>query len=130
MAAQAPGSILNYTLGGIQFYFDEGADTSGGAVADYATSGAYLGNVTVGSFTVDITELDHFSSKSGNRLKDRTVAQETDISMTLTLDEPCLENMATFMLGKADYTDAAGAAVTAIGTDPGGNANCVRPIHR
>lgn len=66
----------------------------------------YLGNVVTGEFGSDITFLDHFTAKTGSRVKDRSVVQEISITYNLTLDEPCVENMNFFMLGGAVTTSA------------------------
>lgn len=67
----------------------------------------YLGNVVTGSFSSDITFLDHFTAKTGTRMKDRSVVQEINITISLELDEPNIEGMNLFMLG-GSVTEEAG----------------------
>lgn len=90
MAFNVPGNPANYTIGGVRFKFTE----SGGSELDF-------GNIVTGSFSSDITFLDHFSAKSGTRLKDRSLVQEISIVINLTSDEPTEEMLNLFMLGGA-----------------------------
>lgn len=60
-----------------------------------------FGNIVTGSFTSDITFLDHFSAKTGTRTKDRSLVQEIAVTVNLTVDEPTPELMNLFMLGGA-----------------------------
>lgn len=83
-----PGNTENYTIGGLRFYFTP----SGG-------SELYFGNVVTGSFSSDITFLDHFTAKTGTRVKDRSIVQEIAVTVNLTVDEPTQELMNYFMLG-------------------------------
>lgn len=66
----------------------------------------YLGNVVTGSFTSDITFLDHYTAKSGTRVKDRSIVQEISVSQNLTMDEPNVDAMNLFMLGGTISTQA------------------------
>ena len=68
----------------------------------------YLGNVVTGAFSSDITFLDHFTAKTGTRMKDRSVVQEINITVSLELDEPNIEGMNLFMLG-GSVTEEAGS---------------------
>jgi hypothetical protein len=61
----------------------------------------YLGNVVTGEISSDITFLDHFTTKTGSRTKDRSVIQEISVAYNFTLDEPDINNMNFFMLGGA-----------------------------
>lgn len=88
MAAVLPGNAENYTIGGLRFYWTP----DGG-------SELYFGNVVTGGFNSDITFLDHYTAKSGSRVKDRTVVQEIAVQINLTCDEPTVELMNYFMLG-------------------------------
>jgi len=84
-----PGNADNYTIGGIRFYFTE----------DGGPGELYFGNIVTGSFNSDITFLDHFTAKTGTRVKDRSVVQEIAVVVSLTVDEPTVELMNFFMLG-------------------------------
>jgi hypothetical protein len=91
MPTSAP-STSNYTLGkGVL------------SIAEYGTSVfTDLGNCP--SFELEPTEelLDHFSSRSGTRSKDKTVTLEKAYTLTFNLDELSVENMSLFM--KATHT--------------------------
>lgn len=82
--------------------------TADGDIARTRKPYLYLGNVVTGSFTSDITFLDHFTAKSGSRVKDRSVVQEISISVNITMDEPDVQNMNFFMLG-GDITTVGGS---------------------
>lgn len=88
MAAVVPGNSENYTIGGLRFYWTPDGGTE-----------LYFGNVVTGGFTSDITFLDHYTAKSGSRVKDRSVVQEIEVTISLTCDEPTVELMNYFMLG-------------------------------
>ena len=61
-------------------------------------------------FEVNVTEekLDHFSSRSGVRLKDKTVTLEIGYTADFDLDEVSLKNLAMFLRGSI-----AGAVISA-----------------
>lgn len=65
-----------------------------------------FGNIVTGSFSSDITFLDHFSSKTGTRLKDRSIVQEIAVSINLTVDEPTASLLNYFVLGSLSGTGA------------------------
>lgn len=88
MPFYVPGNEENYTIGGVRFLFTE----TGGTELDF-------GNIVSGSFSSDISFLDHFTAKSGTRLKDRSLVQEISISINLTSDEPSEELLNLFTLG-------------------------------
>lgn len=75
----------------------------------------HLGNGPSIELEIGTEDLDHFSSLTGVRNKDLTVALETTADVTLTLDELSDENKALFMLGStAVYTNPHNAtAITA-----------------
>lgn len=78
-------------------------DATGIQVGDdiYIPYGAYqqFGNIVSGSFSSDVTYLDHYSAKTGTRVKDRTVPNEINVTVNLTVDEPTPELMNLFTLG-------------------------------
>ena len=88
MPSAAPNTS-NYTLGkGVL------------SVADYGSAVfTDLGNCP--SFEIEPTEetLDHFSSRSGIRSKDKIVTLEKAYTLTFNLDELSIENMTLFMRG-------------------------------
>lgn len=52
-------------------------------------------------FECEVTEetLDHYSSRSGTRVKDKTVTLETGYSLNFDLDEFAVSNLAMFLMG-------------------------------
>ena len=87
---------------------DLSGTTGDGDVTLTRGSELYLGNVVTGSYTSDLSFLDHFTAKAGTRSKDRSIVQEISVSINLTLDEPNVDNMNLFMLG-GTVTDVAGS---------------------
>ena len=102
----ALGQPANYTIGGLRFFFDELVNTQ---YQGYL----YLGNVVTGALTPTVDNLDHFTAKSGKRLKDRRVVREVGMGFNLTLDEPNAAAMNLFMFG-AGVSDVAAAPATAV----------------
>lgn len=58
-----------------------------------------LGNATVFEFAPNITKLDHFSSRTGVKTKDRSVVTEKSATINLTLEEWTIENLQLALLG-------------------------------
>lgn len=58
-----------------------------------------LGNVTIFEFQPNITKLDHFSSRTGVKTKDRTVVTEKSATINLTLEEWTIENLQLALMG-------------------------------
>lgn len=58
-----------------------------------------LGNATVFEFAPNITKLDHFSSRTGVKTKDRSVITEKSATINLTLEEWTIENLQLALLG-------------------------------
>lgn len=61
-----------------------------------------LGNAPTVEFTPELTTLDHFSSRSGVRSKDRSVVTEKSGTVRIILEEWTLENLALALLGTVD----------------------------
>lgn len=61
-----------------------------------------LGNVPEFEFTPAIERLDHFSSQSGIRTKDRSVVLEKSGTLRIVMEEPTAENLALAVLGTVD----------------------------
>ena len=102
MVQYAGGSPQNYTVGGTRFWFDRLID-------DSATPPTYegyrdMGNVVDSSLEQAIEELDHYSSKSGTRRRDRSLVTQIEEEIVFTLDEPNVENLRSFFRG-GDLTD-------------------------
>ncbi len=91
----SPPSVENYVLGrGVLYIADWDGDTPPAEV-DYTD----LGNCT--DFTIQVTEekLEHFSSRSGVKTKDKVVTLQVGYEGSLTLDEIAMENLAYFLRG-------------------------------
>ncbi|MGE4572521.1 MAG: hypothetical protein AB7E09_07245 [Candidatus Izemoplasmatales bacterium] len=103
----------NYMLGRGKIYFDR-FDATG------ARTGLLdLGNAPAFSINIETEKLDHYSSRSGLRVKDKSVILETNITVNFTLDEINVENLKLAFLGDTQgYTQTSGSAssesVTAI----------------
>ena len=67
------------------------------------TGGDYAAVGNAPSFEVEVIEekLDHFSSQSGTRLKDKVVILETGYTLTFSLDERSFANLKIFLKGTA-----------------------------
>jgi len=92
MRVASPSTTL-YTLGkGILSI----AEWSGGA------PGAYVDVGNCPKFDAEVTEtkLDHFSSRTGTRTKDKTVIIETGYKVAFDLDEKSAVNMAMLLKGR------------------------------
>lgn len=100
------GSAENYTIGGLRFFFDE-------LISGQYQGYLYLGNVVTGGLTPTVDNLDHFTAKSGKRLKDRRVTREVSMAFNFTLDEPNVIAMNLFMFG-AGVSQVAAAPATAV----------------
>jgi len=90
MPIQSPSTQL-YTLGkGVVSIGEWSGDTPPVAYEDVGNSP---------SFTVEVTEekLDHFSSRQGTRLKDKSVVLETGYVLAFDLDEISVANLARFL---------------------------------
>jgi hypothetical protein len=72
-----------------------------------------LGNVPVFEFTPTIEKLDHFSSRTGVKTKDRTVVISKSATIKLTLEEWNAANLALALLGEID-TNTSGQEVIEI----------------
>lgn len=110
MVQYAGGSPQNYTVGGTRFWFNRLVD-------DTLTVPTYegfrdMGNVVDSSLEQAIEELDHYSSKSGTRRRDRSLTTQIEEDITFTLDEPNVENLRAFFRG-GDVTDVLAAPSTA-----------------
>lgn len=80
----------NYTVpGGIKVFFNDG------------TGERDLGNIVGDSLTVtrDTEELEHFSNRSGTRLKDKVITIEEAVQFDFNLDEIVIENLRYFFKG-------------------------------
>lgn len=81
-------STLNYFIGKGTISFT----ATGGSARD-------LGNAPEVELTPAIEKLDHFSSRSGVRSKDRTIVLEKTLTLRIVLDEITADNLALLLLG-------------------------------
>ncbi len=83
-----PPSIDNYTVpGGVKLFFDDG------------TGERDLGNITDLDIETGTEELEHFSNRSGNRLKDKIIVLEEKLNLKFKFDEPVIENLRYYFRG-------------------------------
>jgi hypothetical protein len=95
MPGQSPSTTL-YTLGRGILQIGE---WSGVTPPAYPGGFEDVGNSP--RFEVEVAEetLDHFSSRTGLRLKDKTVTLETSYTLSFDLDEVSIENLARYVRG-------------------------------
>ena len=70
-----------------------------------------LGNVVDSSLEQTVEEQDHFSSKTGVRIKDRSLVKQIEDDILFTLDELSTENLRGFFRGGAVSDIASSASV-------------------
>lgn len=91
-----PPNVLNYYIGkGVVSFKKEGD-------MDYRD----VGNVPEFEFTPAIEKLDHFSSRTGTRTKDRTVVIEKSATIRIVMEEFVAENLAMAVLGEVEQNTA------------------------
>lgn len=90
---------LNYFLGKGKITFTP----TGGSPRD-------LGNAPDVELTPELERLDHFSSRSGVRSKDRSIILEKTLTLRIVLEEITAENLGLLLLSDVD-TDTTGAKV-------------------
>lgn len=89
-------STDNYTLGkGIVYFNKKEVDGSYKGERD-------LGNAPEFTFNVELTALEHFSSRGGLRAKDKKIISEVTPGIAFTLDEITEENLALLTLGEVE----------------------------
>ncbi len=101
------GSPSNYTIGGARLWFNEDVDLS--LTPPRRKGWRDLGNVVEHSFESEKEVLDHFSTKTGARKKDRSVNRQISEALVVTLDELSTLNMKHFFRGDA-ITNVAAAS--------------------
>lgn len=100
-------SVQNYTLGRGKLYFARyipGTTTPEGE--------RYIGNTPEFSATIETENLDHFSSDGGVKVKDGSVALQTDRSASFTTDNISLANISLFFFGSVSAVVQSAATVT------------------
>jgi len=71
-----------------------------------------VGNVPELELTPNVERLDHFSSRVGTRLKDRSVVLEVGGTLRIVLEEGTAANFALALLGDVDEAAVGGPEVT------------------
>jgi hypothetical protein len=112
-------STDNYTLGGIDLYFNASvayasllatdpsvASGLGGAMRN---SGNSIGNVTSAEINPEVTYIEHYVNDCGKKKKDKTSAQLSNVSIPLTFDEMNYNNLKRFFM--ASYLGSTKMAV-------------------
>jgi hypothetical protein len=94
-----PHSTENYTVpGGVKLFFDDGAGERD------------LGNITDLDIEPGTEELEHFSNRSGKRMKDKILVLEEKLNIKFKFDEPVIENLRYYFKGGDIETVGAGTA--------------------
>jgi hypothetical protein len=96
-------NINNYFVGKGVLYFTKSGDQE-----------RELGNAPSVRFSPNTERLDHFSSQSGIRSKDRSILLEKVLTCTITLDEITPDNLAMFFFGDDATTNTDGNSVFSI----------------
>lgn len=73
----------------------------------------FIGDCKEFNITFASTKLDHFSSTSGVKVKDKSVVLEVNRTGTIVTEEISSENLALFFFGSSGSLTVAGATVTA-----------------
>jgi len=101
-------SVENYVLGrGVL----SAAEWSGGAIGSYVD----MGNAPTFEVELTLETLEHFSSRSGLKTKDKEVVLQAGYNLNFTLDEKSATNLRLFLLGTQSGQDIRG--LTALDTE-------------
>ena len=101
-------STDNFTLGkGIVYFNRKNMDTG------LYTGERDLGNAPAFSYNVALEKLEHFSSRSGIKSKDKEIISQVSPSIAFTLDEVTKENLSLLTLADIATVVQAGATITA-----------------
>jgi len=101
----------NYTIGGAKLYFcstiaDEKCLVGlTGEVASIQNTSYDLGNVVTSDITPEVTYVEHYVSSSGKRVKDKVVANTSQIMISFTFDEMNQDNLSKFLMGTTSASD-------------------------
>lgn len=66
-----------------------------------------VGNVPVFEFSPNLTKLEHFSSRSGVKKKDRVVVTEKTATLKMTMEEWTVKNLRLALMGALSVNSAA-----------------------
>jgi hypothetical protein len=101
-------SAGNYTIGGIDLYFEASIAhasllaTDGGWVGSaFRTSARNLGNIVSAEFNPDVTYVEHYISVNGARRKDAEQALTKNLSIPFVFDEVNNANLKKFFLASS-----------------------------
>ena len=89
----------NYMLSGADLFWAATPGLELVASSGFRTSSRSLGNIISPSITPEITFVDHWVSSKGKRVKDKTVANTSSITISFTFDEINQDNLARFFVG-------------------------------
>lgn len=102
----------NYTLGRGRLYFDRFAPGT-----KTPTGERYIGNTPELSSSTSVSNLDHYSSDQGLKVKDESIMLSNDLSISFKTDDISPENLALLFLGEVlNATITAATAVAEIFT--------------
>ncbi len=98
------GNPENYTIGGVVFMFNRDIDLT--TTPPQREGLKDMGNVVTATDEQGVDILDHFTTRSGTRRKDRSLVREITDEILLTLDELNHENI-RLMFRSGDVTEIA-----------------------
>lgn len=98
----------NYTIGGTRIFFAE--EISTGVYGDYHN----LGNIVSATVQATIDRLEHYTSKTGTRIKDREIIRQVALRIPFVFDEPDVFNLNRLFLGDEDSIVDVAAYTTAV----------------
>ena len=99
-------STDNYTIGGIDIYFDPtenhasltATNAAEGVGGVFRTTARSLGNIVSAEFNPDITYIEHYVSVRGSRKLDKEMAMTKTLTIPFVFDEINEANMRRFFL--------------------------------
>ena len=90
----------DYTISGADLYFKATiCDDNVGSDAGFQTDANNIGNVFDVEISSDVTYVDHYISNKSKRVKDKTIANMTNLTINFNTDELSSGNLAKFFLG-------------------------------
>lgn len=107
----------NYVLGRGKVYFDRYLSNDNITADTVGEGQRYLGNTPTFSTSSASTDLDHYSSEGGVKVKDDSVQLTLDRTGKFTCDNIDLDNVALYFIGESDpQTQASAASVVFVVT--------------
>ena len=96
----------DYTISGADLYFKSTiCATTLGSDTGFQIAANNIGNVYDVEISSDVTYVDHFISSRSKRVKDKTVANLSTITINFNTDELSMNNMAKFFLASTNGSD-------------------------